>query len=96
MNEFLRLKRKHKLFIIEDAAHGFMGKYKNKFLGTIGDIGAFSFHETKNFVGGQCGAISINNKKFVDRTKIILDKGTDRASITNKKVLLVEGYWFRI
>ena len=85
MSEFLQLKKKHKLFIIEDAAHGFMGKYKNKFLGTIGDIGAFSFHETKNFVGGQCGAISINNKKFVDRTKIILDKGTDRASITNKK-----------
>ena len=85
MIRFLELKKKHNLFLIEDCAHSFMGKYKNSHLGTIGDFGAFSFHETKNLVGGQCGAISINNYNFVKRAKIILDKGTDRAFIGNKK-----------
>ncbi len=85
MHKFLKLKNKYKLFLIEDCAHSFMGKFKNSYLGTIGDFGAFSFHETKNLVGGQCGAISINNKAFIKRAKIILDKGTDRALITNKK-----------
>jgi len=85
MNEYIKLKKKHKLYLIEDSAHGFLGKYKNKFLGTIGDFGAFSFHETKNFIGGQCGALSINNLKFKNAAKIILDKGTDRSLISNKK-----------
>ena len=85
MSRFLELKKKHNLFLIEDCAHSFAGKYKNSHLGTIGDFGAFSFHETKNLVGGQCGAISINNYNFVKRAKIILDKGTDRAFIGNKK-----------
>jgi len=73
------------LALIEDCAHSFIGKFENKFLGTIGDFGTFSFHETKNLVGGQCGAISINNKAFIKRAKIVLDKGTDRAFIGNKK-----------
>ena len=85
MREILRIKKKYNLFIIEDAAHAFMGKYKNLHLGTIGDFGAFSFHETKNLVAGQGGALSINNKKFVKRAKLILDKGTDRSIIKNKK-----------
>ena len=85
MKKFYALKKKYNLFLIEDCAHSFMGKFNNRFLGTIGDFGAFSFHETKNLVGGQCGAISINNNAFVKRAKIILDKGTDRALIGNKK-----------
>jgi dTDP-4-amino-4,6-dideoxygalactose transaminase len=85
MQKFVELKKKYNLILIEDCAHSFMGKFKNRYLGTIGDFGTFSFHETKNLVGGQCGAISINNKSFVKRAKIILDKGTDRALITNKK-----------
>ncbi len=85
MEYFLKLKKKYNLFLIEDAAHAFLGKYKNKFLGTLGDFGAFSFHETKNFVGGQCGALSINNLEFIKRAKIILDKGTDRELISDKK-----------
>jgi dTDP-4-amino-4,6-dideoxygalactose transaminase len=85
MSYFLKLKKKYGIFLIEDAAHSFMGKYKNQYLGTIGDIGAFSFHETKNLVGGQCGAISINNLNFSKKVKIILDKGTDRSFINNKK-----------
>jgi len=85
MSYFLKLKKKYGIFLIEDAAHSFMGKYKNQYLGTIGDIGAFSFHETKNLVGGQCGAISVNNLTFKKKVKIILDKGTDKSSINNKK-----------
>ena len=85
MQKFLELKKKYNLILIEDCAHSFMGKFKNRYLGTIGDFGTFSFHETKNLVGGQCGAISINNLKYVKRAKIILDKGTDRAVINNKK-----------
>ena len=65
MDKFLRLKKKYNLFLIEDAAHAFLGKYKSKYLGTIGDFGAFSFHETKNLSAGQAGAISINNKKLI-------------------------------
>ena len=85
MSSFLKLKKNYNLYLIEDAAHAFLGKYKNKFLGTFGDFGAFSFHETKNFVGGQCGALSINNSNFINRAKIILDKGTDRSLISDKK-----------
>ena len=85
MNYFLKLKKKYNIYLIEDAAHAFLGKYNEKYLGTIGDFGAFSFHETKNFVGGQCGALSINNLKFHKKAKIILDKGTDRSLVKNKK-----------
>ncbi len=85
MDKFSELKRKNNLFLIEDCAHSFGGKFKKKYLGTIGDFGTFSFHETKNLVGGQCGALSINNLKFKRRAKIILDKGTDRSLISNKK-----------
>ena len=67
LSKIIKLKKKYKLCVIEDAAHSFLSSYKGKFAGTIGDIGVFSFHETKNLVGGQCGAISINNKTFVKR-----------------------------
>ena len=85
MDKFLEIKKKSNIFLIEDCAHSFGGKFKKKYLGTIGDFGAFSFHETKNLVGGQCGAISVNNLKFKRRAKIILDKGTDRSLMSNKK-----------
>jgi len=78
LDKILKIKRKHKIYLIEDSAHAFLGKYKNKYLGTLGDIGVFSFHETKNFIGGQGGCISINNKKFIRRANYILDKGTNR------------------
>ena len=85
MKEFVKIKNKYDLFLIEDCAHSFGAKYKNRYLGTIGDFGTFSFHETKNLVGGQCGALCINNLKYRRRAKILLDKGTDRSLITNKK-----------
>jgi len=78
------------IFLIEDTAHAFLGKYKDKFLGTFGDIGVFSFHETKNIVGGQAGCISINNSKLIKRTNYILDKGTNRRNFINdykKKII---------
>lgn len=78
MQQLLKIKKKYNLFLVEDSAHAFLGKYKNQFLGTIGDIGTFSFHETKNFVSGQGGCISINNKKLLKRIDFLLDKGTNR------------------
>lgn len=82
--------KKKKIFLIEDAAHAFLGKFKDKFLGTIGDIGVFSFHETKNIVAGQGGCISINNKNLIKRANFILDKGTNRREFINnfkKKII---------
>ncbi len=79
-----------KIFLIEDVAHAFLGKYKNKFLGTFGDIGVFSFHETKNIVGGQAGCISINRSNLIKRTNYILDKGTNRRNfIKNYKKKII-------
>ena len=72
------LAKKNKIYLVEDCAHAFLAKSNNKFLGTIGDIGVFSFHETKNLVAGQGGCISINNTSFLKRANCILDKGTDR------------------
>ena len=85
IDKLLNIKRKYNIPIVEDAAHAFLSKYKNKYLGTIGDIGTFSFHETKNFNGGQCGAITIKNKKFLNKINLILDKGTDRKNLVNSK-----------
>ena len=73
-----RLAKKNKIYLVEDSAHAFLAKSKNKFLGTIGDIGVFSFHETKNLVAGQGGCISINNTLLLKRANSVLDKGTDR------------------
>ena len=70
--------KKNKIYLVEDSAHSFLAKSNNKFLGTIGDIGVFSFHETKNLVAGQGGCISINNTSLLKRANSILDKGTDR------------------
>jgi dTDP-4-amino-4,6-dideoxygalactose transaminase len=80
LKKIIKIKKKYNLYLVEDAAHAFLGKYKDKYLGTLGDIGVFSFHETKNITGGQAGCISINNKKFMKRKDYILDKGTDRRS----------------
>ena len=80
LEKIIKIKKKYNLYLVEDAAHAFLGKYKDKYLGTIGDIGVFSFHETKNITGGQAGCISINNKKFLKRKDYILDKGTNRRS----------------
>ena len=84
INQLLKLKKKYNLFLIEDCAHSIYSKYKNKFLGTVGDLGAFSFHETKNFPAGQGGALSVNNSKLIKKATIYCDKGTDRSFMGKK------------
>ncbi len=78
--------KRYKLFLIEDAAHGVMAKYKNQYLGTIGDVGCYSFHETKNYTCGVGGGIVVNNMDFVERAAIIREKGTDRAKFLKGEV----------
>lgn len=70
--------QKHQLLLIEDAAQGVMARYKGKSLGSIGDLGCFSFHETKNVISGEGGALLINNPEFSERAEVIREKGTNR------------------
>ncbi len=79
MDTIINIAKKHNLIVIEDAAQGVMSKYKEKYLGTIGDIGCYSFHETKNYTCGEGGAIILNDKKFIERAEIIREKGTNRS-----------------
>ncbi len=75
---FKDLCKEYKLTLIEDNAHGFGGKYKNKLLGTFGHLSTLSFHETKNVICGEGGATVINDLQYLDRAKILRDKGTNR------------------
>lgn len=79
MDKILELAEKYHLFVIEDAAQGILSNYKGKMLGTIGDFGCYSFHETKNYSMGEGGALLIRDAKYVERAEIIREKGTDRA-----------------
>ena len=84
MDRAIYLKKKYNIFIIEDAAHAFLSKYKNRHAGTIGDVGIFSFHQTKNFSAGQGGAIVVNNRKLIPRVNSILDKGNNISKFKTK------------
>ena len=79
MDAIIKIAKKHKLIVVEDAAQGFMSTYKGKHLGTIGDLAAYSFHETKNIISGEGGALIINKEKYIERAEIIREKGTDRS-----------------
>jgi len=80
MDVIMSIANNYNLFVIEDAAQGMMSKYKNKLLGSIGHLGAFSFHETKNYTsGGEGGLLIINDDQFIDRADIIREKGTNRS-----------------
>lgn len=78
MDRIIELGNLYNIIVITDAAQGVMSKYKGRALGSIGDIGAFSFHETKNIHCGEGGALLINNQHFLDRAEIIREKGTNR------------------
>lgn len=78
MDSILRIAKKYNLRVIEDAAQGVNAKYKNKFLGTIGDVGCYSFHETKNYSCGEGGAVTINDEELIEKAEIIREKGTNR------------------
>ena len=80
MDVIMTLAEKYSLFVIEDAAQGMMSRYKGRPLGTIGHLGAYSFHETKNYTsGGEGGLLIINDGRFAERAEIIREKGTNRS-----------------
>jgi dTDP-4-amino-4,6-dideoxygalactose transaminase len=80
MDNIMDIANRYSLFVVEDAAQGMMSTYKGKALGTIGHLGAFSFHETKNYTSaGEGGLLIINDEKFIQRAEIIREKGTNRS-----------------
>ena len=79
MDSILAIARKHGLAVVEDAAQGVMSTYKGRALGSIGDLGAFSFHETKNVISGEGGALLVNDPALASRAEMIREKGTDRS-----------------
>lgn len=87
MDTIMALAKKYNLYVVEDAAQGVMSTYKGKALGTIGHIGCFSFHETKNYTaGGEGGATLINEPSLIERAEIIREKGTNRSQFFRGQV----------
>ena len=78
MDRIMKIAKEHNLKVVEDSAQGVMAKYKDKYLGTIADLGCYSFHETKNYSMGEGGAIVINDPELIERAEIIREKGTNR------------------
>lgn len=79
MDAIMSIAGRHGLLVVEDAAQGVMASYKGKALGSIGDLGAYSFHETKNVIAGEGGALLVNKVDFIRQAEIIREKGTDRS-----------------
>ncbi|BAO87309.1 dTDP-4-amino-4,6-dideoxygalactose transaminase [Caballeronia cordobensis] len=79
MDAIMQIAGRHRLHVVEDAAQGVMAAYKGRALGSIGDLGAYSFHETKNVISGEGGALLVNAPEFATRAEIIREKGTDRS-----------------
>ena len=80
MDTILKIAANYNLYVVEDGAQAILAKYKGRFLGTFGDLGAYSFHETKNIICGEGGALLINNANFIEQAEIIREKGTNRSS----------------
>ncbi|MBT2342237.1 MULTISPECIES: dTDP-4-amino-4,6-dideoxygalactose transaminase [Pseudomonas] len=79
MDTIMDIAKRHNLKVVEDAAQGVMATYKGRALGSIGDLGAYSFHETKNVISGEGGALLVNESSLALRAEIIREKGTDRS-----------------
>lgn len=79
MDAIMAIARRHDIRVVEDAAQGVMAEYKGRPLGSIGDLGAYSFHETKNVISGEGGALLVNDPALAQRAEIIREKGTDRS-----------------
>lgn len=79
MDTIMDIAKRHNLMVVEDAAQGIMAYYKGKPLGTFGDFGCFSFHETKNFSMGEGGALLIRDEQYIEAAEIYREKGTDRS-----------------
>lgn len=88
----MALAKKHNLFVVEDAAQGVMSTYKGRALGTIGHIGCFSFHETKNYTaGGEGGATLINDKALIERAEISVKRALTAASSSVVRSINIPG-----
>ena len=92
MDEVMKIAETHKIWVVEDAAHSLGASYKNKYLGSIGHFGAFSFHSTKNITSGHGGLLVINDKQFLNRAEIIWEKGTNRKMFLDGEVNKYEWY----
>lgn len=79
MDTLMEIARRHGLKVVEDAAQGVMARYKGRALGSIGDLAAYSFHETKNVISGEGGALLVNDASLAQAAEIIREKGTDRS-----------------
>lgn len=86
MDTIMAIAKRHNLLVIEDAAQGTMASYKGKALGAIGDMGCFSFHETKNFSMGEGGALLLKDEKYIEDAEIFREKGTDRSKFFRGQV----------
>jgi dTDP-4-amino-4,6-dideoxygalactose transaminase len=86
MDAILAMARKHGLRVVEDAAQGVSAAYKGRALGAIGDLGTYSFHETKNYICGEGGALCINDPALIERAEILRDKGTNRKRFLRGQV----------
>ena len=94
MDSIMKIARKHRLWLIEDAAHAVRAKYRGRELGSMGDLGTLSFHETKNVTSGEGGALLVNQKRLLDRADIIWQKGTNRKAF--EKGLVAKYTWVDI
>ena len=86
MDEIMAIARRHRLMVVEDAAQGVSARYKDQWLGAIGQIGCYSFHETKNFSCGEGGALVINDAALEKRAEILREKGTNRSQFLRGQV----------
>ena len=86
MDEIMSIARRHDLLVVEDAAQGVFATYRGRWLGTIGDLGCYSFHETKNFSCGEGGALLVNTERFRARSEILREKGTNRSQFLRGQV----------
>lgn len=91
MDTIMDIAKRHHLMVVEDAAQGVMSTYKGKALGTIGDFGCYSFHETKNYSMGEGGAIAINNAAYIEKAEILREKGTNRSQFSVDRSLNTTG-----
>lgn len=86
MDTIMDIAKRHNLWVIEDAAQGIMSTYKGRALGTFGEFGCFSFHETKNYSMGEGGAILIRDEKYIEDAEILREKGTDRSKFNRGQI----------
>jgi dTDP-4-amino-4,6-dideoxygalactose transaminase len=86
MNAITEIARRHGVMVVEDAAQAVDSTYEGRHLGTFGELGCFSFHETKNFICGEGGALVVNDERFLERAEILRDKGTNRSQFLRGEV----------